>query len=154
KTVLRDIDTRLPLDQLSLLLNEKWKLDLRSADRLSTAREEVAREADEVAQLADKAAMYRDQAYGLAGIAHAEAADPDSPEQERRHRQEALAKLTRAVELSSAGDWRWRYELAQQLAKAMRAENDETVREAHRTKALQVAREALAGHGAEAKEKE
>ena len=98
--------------------------------------------------------MHRDQAYGLAGLAHAEAANPDAPDQERRHRKQAIDKLSRAVELSNPGDaegWRWRFELAQQLAKAADAEQDTSLRESQRSRAVKMAQEALTGNAPETK---
>jgi serine/threonine protein kinase len=151
------IDLRLALTRLDLLLNGKWKLELRGASRPETAPEAVAREADRLVRLADDAGFFRDWACGLAGLAHLEAVNPDRPQEEKRHRTEAAARLQRAVELSRAGKgegWRWRFELAQQLSRSLASQEDADERERQRAKALQLAQEALDGPAPEAKKKE
>ncbi len=119
-------------EKLNLLLDERWKVDLRGRNLPGTDAESVASQADALAVLSDGVPIYKAGIYGLAGEAHLDAADPDKPKQEQTQREAALAKLRVAVAgtLPEAFEaWRWRMDLAKVLRDLAKADNNKAYKD-------------------------
>ena len=129
---------RLGRELMTLLLDTKWKVDIRG--KPGTDYDSVAKLGDELARFSDDAPMFRIGMYGLAGQAHARAADPDDRKQKEAHLQEALKKLTIAAQGTQPGDndgWLWRFELAK-VYRDLKAADPK-----NQAKAYELAQEAL-----------
>src|SRR5207247_760586 len=99
---------RLGIDLLKLLLEEKWKVDIRG--KPGADADSIVKEAEKLAKLADDVPMYRGGVYGLAAQAHLNAVNPEEPQQRQSHRKAALDKLKVAVQATpkeAPDGWRW-----------------------------------------------